>query len=475
MSNHSVRSVRSLQIEGSIHTLPISSWYERARERVWKKYGSCHGTAVSKRVYPQHGLLGYKVLIDGFNNTFSAPPNQGRGIHSGNAGQGNQPLSYGNFSEKERRKFQQMKIIMKRVVLEERRRQQVPQFTQRSSVTASQIVPTRVRKGPATKTKTTVPSHTGTSSSSELSHSLNQSVVSEPTRKHSKVKIALKERSSLGTMPSVLESSTLSILQSSNGKSIYPWERRLVEPKPFYCIAQNKWSSLKKKLFTLPQKPALQPVPSEESIALVNPQNSFSNLLTKTYSTLVSKLPLMAPITEQTFQPGLFPLDAYFLSTARPSMSSEVHPLKPSLELIASSQTLEPVANPLPNNTPTVDPQTLLDMESHLHLPERPKPFGVSPIKGPMDLQIHRSTMKSYERRSAAGTRTAAINCIQEATYFKGKSWLKQIEISKQMIKQQTQRTIRQAQIELNEKSARSPLRATVHPILASSKSVPVQ
>ncbi|CAF5094083.1 unnamed protein product, partial [Rotaria socialis] len=46
----------------------IIRWYERAREKVWKKYGGrlLYNPSQAKRIYPTQGLLGYKVLIDGF-------------------------------------------------------------------------------------------------------------------------------------------------------------------------------------------------------------------------------------------------------------------------------------------------------------------------------------------------------------------------------------------------------------------------
>ena len=54
--------------------MPFSfRWYERARERVWKKYGAQINNSIEiKRAYESKGLLGYKVWIDGFNNTFDA-------------------------------------------------------------------------------------------------------------------------------------------------------------------------------------------------------------------------------------------------------------------------------------------------------------------------------------------------------------------------------------------------------------------
>lgn len=61
-----------------------SRWYERAQERVWKKYGIKADSSLHlKRVYQRQGLLGYRVLIDGFNNTFDATSRKSQRHHFG--------------------------------------------------------------------------------------------------------------------------------------------------------------------------------------------------------------------------------------------------------------------------------------------------------------------------------------------------------------------------------------------------------
>lgn len=215
---------------------------------------------------------------------------------------------------------------------------------------------------------------------------------------------------------------------------------------------------------------------SQKSNPTQEPFLSLSNILTKTSSTLLNKLPAT---TTNSNGPGFYPLmsniDAYFVSTARPSLASESRQMKLNVESpISLSQTFEQSMN----NSQRLDPQTLLDMESHLHLPERSKPFAANPIKSSFDLQIHRSTIKTYERQSGTTARETAINCIQEAKFFKRKSWLKQIEISKEMVKQQTQRHIRQTKVNHVDKSSRIPLRATMDalvPTAAESKTIIVQ
>lgn len=69
----------------------------------------------------------------------------------------------------------------------------------------------------------------------------------------------------------------------------------------------------------------------------------------------------------------------------------------------------------------------------------------VSEIQPHSDQEIQQITLKSYERHASASMRVTAANCLQEATHFKGKSWLKKVEISKEMVKQCTKRRMQRA------------------------------
>lgn len=108
-----------------------------------------------------------------------------------------------------------------------------------------------------------------------------------------------------------------------------------------------------------------------------------------------------------------------------------------------------------------IDRNPIADVELNVPLPDYPVMVHPGPIKCRDDLKIHQSTIQSYERHASASTRTTAINCLEEATYFKRKSWLKQVEISKQMVKNKVQRRIRRDDAETNKKSSLLPLRAT--------------
>jgi len=74
---------------------------------------------------------------------------------------------------------------------------------------------------------------------------------------------------------------------------------------------------------------------------------------------------------------------------------------------------------------------------------------------------MRQSTFQSYERYASASIRSTAINCLQEASYFKRKSWLKQVEISKEMVKHKVQRRMRRADEKIMKKPKLLPLRAT--------------
>ncbi|CAF5132848.1 unnamed protein product, partial [Rotaria socialis] len=70
-------------------------------------------------------------------------------------------------------------------------------------------------------------------------------------------------------------------------------------------------------------------------------------------------------------------------------------------------------------------------------------------FKSRRDCELRQATVESYERYASAKTRSTAIHCLQEAGCFKGKSWLRQVEISKEMIKHTVKRRIRRANDEI--------------------------
>lgn len=96
--------------------------------------------------------------------------------------------------------------------------------------------------------------------------------------------------------------------------------------------------------------------------------------------------------------------------------------------------------------TINMEPPAINDLDNYIPLPERFSIQRSGPIKSHLDVDIHRSTVKPYERYASASTRRTAVRCLEEASFFKGKSWLKQVEISKEMMKHRVKQRIRRAE-----------------------------
>lgn len=92
-------------------------WYERAQVRVWKKHGVPIDTSAAlKRDALSRGLLGYKVLIDGFNNTFDASNASNCSAVSDKRSQTNEADRYIGYTNEERERILKMKAYMKKFV-----------------------------------------------------------------------------------------------------------------------------------------------------------------------------------------------------------------------------------------------------------------------------------------------------------------------------------------------------------------------
>ncbi|CAF4686041.1 unnamed protein product, partial [Rotaria sp. Silwood1] len=101
----------------------IIRWCERARERVWKKYGVQNDSSVDiKRTYQSKGLLGYKVLIDGFNNTFDASDESMCPVASSRKWQRDQTNRSGDCTNEECEKILKIKAHMEQFVADEQQR-----------------------------------------------------------------------------------------------------------------------------------------------------------------------------------------------------------------------------------------------------------------------------------------------------------------------------------------------------------------
>ena len=86
---------------------------------MWKKYGGrCSTVKRTKRIYPRQGLLGYKVLIDGYNNTFEMPVERDQPVRLRSDPGG---VNAG-FGPEEREKIIEMDQLMRQYVLDDDRR-----------------------------------------------------------------------------------------------------------------------------------------------------------------------------------------------------------------------------------------------------------------------------------------------------------------------------------------------------------------
>lgn len=98
----------------------ISSWYERAREKAWKKYGGrFYNPGQSKRVFPKTGLLGYKVLIDGCNHNFEVPTEQSRNAKKTSE---QDDFRYSLYTSEERMRIHQVRNAIKESSIDDRTR-----------------------------------------------------------------------------------------------------------------------------------------------------------------------------------------------------------------------------------------------------------------------------------------------------------------------------------------------------------------
>jgi hypothetical protein len=121
-----------------------------------------------------------------------------------------------------------------------------------------------------------------------------------------------------------------------------------------------------------------------------------------------------------------------------------------------SSERIIRSSNRLTNSLPA-DRGTMIDLDLCLPLPEHPLNLGVSSIKSRHDRDVREAALKSYERYASASTRSTAVNCLQEANHFKRKPWMKQVEISKEMVKHKVHRRMGRAD-ETNRRAALMPL-----------------
>jgi hypothetical protein len=188
---------------------------------------------------------------------------------------------------------------------------------------------------------------------------------------------------------------------------------------------------------------------------------------TSSYSALTTKLETVIDANKKDPPIIMSSVDAYTLSSTRMNMGFEQNQAAKRQALLTEikesvEKQLQDQTGKLTHSLPVFSERKSVDVETYIPLPDRPLPQRSSPIKSHLDLDIHQATVKSYERYASATTRSTAVRCLQEAAYFKGKSWLKQVEISKEMAKHHAKRRIRRADDEENHKPVLLPIRTNV-------------
>jgi hypothetical protein len=282
-----------------------------------------------------------------------------------------------------------------------------------------------------------IPASEGISSSSEFSTNFKRSITLVPDSKTFKSMLDIDNSSVTDLTPSTLVGAQ-QIKSKSN-----------VKPKRLSKTAYKILSSTNE----------------EEKLALPIIISPTSNAPTN-YSSLTNKLETVINANKKDFQPLMSSADAFTVSSSRMTFESNQRKITKKRELFTDIEQSvekqlkdqpEKITNPLSTSFP--NQRKTIDVEIFIPLPDHPTVQRSSPIKSRLDFDIRQATVKPYERYASATTRSTAVHCLQEAGYFKGKSWLKQVEIGKEMVKHHVKRRIRRADDETKHKPVLLPLR----------------
>ncbi|CAF3277865.1 unnamed protein product [Rotaria socialis] len=406
----------------------IIRWYERAREKVWKKYGGrlLYNPSQAKRIYPTQGLLGYKVLIDGFNNAFDVPIEQLRNVRSGGTTKSDRDNHYNTLDDDEQEKINKMKMFIKHFALDDRKRakQKAAENLQQSRrppllLSSSQTTLSKNRSVP--KSSKTI------SSSFELSNNQKQSK-----------NIDLK------------------------ASQLLRGNKNLSAPNAFTKpLEDNRILSDQIQRVRNPSDEASTTLSSQSSNLDGEDQYAIPVIMSPTVSTRVShssltnKLEAVATANIKDSQVMMSSADAYTFSSSRIALEKEQREIAKRQELFAQieqTQHHQSKETKKPMSTSVSSDREVIDIGTYIPLPDRPIVQRSNVFKSRRDCELRQATVESYERYASAKTRSTAIHCLQEAGCFKGKSWLRQVEISKEMIKHTVKRRIRRANDEINNK-----------------------
>jgi hypothetical protein len=186
----------------------------------------------------------------------------------------------------------------------------------------------------------------------------------------------------------------------------------------------------------------------------------------KTQLSMTNKSETVITNNKKDIQPKMSSADAYVLSSSLINLETERRKAAERRELFTQiKQSVENQPQPLQEKStnllsvPLPVDRKSIDVDTYIALPDHSTVRRLSPIKSHIDVDVRQSVVQPYERYASATTRSTAVNCLQEACYFKGKSWLKQVEISKEMVKHRAKRRIQRADKETSRRSPLLPLR----------------
>ncbi|CAF0910687.1 unnamed protein product [Adineta ricciae] len=404
----------------------IIRWCERAREIAWKKYGGQFMTSTqSKRVYPLHGLLGYKVLIDGFNNTFETPEEQLRHVRQSAAVKSNESARYLGFNEEERQKIFKTKLIVQDIALSER-------------IRAKQIAAENLRhtrRPPMLLSSPRKSINPNKQQPSVISDSIYSSSSSSNNQKQSN--ITLPELRRFESFPENDNTSTNDF--TSSVLSNVPARIQRIEDERKSAL--KSFPSIPAIVINEEEKPTLPPI----APPLLRASIAYPSLAKKSESIRT----MNKPDNDSVSMPSA---DAYGIASLR--INQEFHQRLETKRQELYSQTKQSVDD-IPNvypqkstnrlSVPKPSERQSIDIDTYIPLPDQPSLQRLTPIKSHIDVNIRQSTVQPYERYASASTRSTAVRCLEEAGYFKRKSWVKQVEISKEMVKSQVKKRIRRA------------------------------
>ncbi|CAF3910026.1 unnamed protein product [Rotaria sordida] len=430
----------------------IINWYERAREKVWKKYGGhLYNTSQGKRIYPKQGLLGYKVLIDGFNNTFEVPLEQLRNVRSGGSTiRSDQNDYYHILNDKEQEKINKMKIFIKNFALDERKRakQIAAENLQQSRRPRLLLLPqTKLNQNKSSKKiLKSIPS-----SSFEFSNKQKQLNRMDTNLKLSKI---------------ILKNENLSNTTNFTPSALV---KRLEENHLFDEKTKHLSKSSDESLSSSAESLRSSNLDDEETYALpviVSPTLNAHRY----HSSITNKLETVINVNKKDIhQTTMLSANAYAIPSSRIGLETEQRKTVKQKELF--TQTEQPIQKQPQYqskkstkllSTSYSSERKVIDIDTYIPLPDHSTTRCSNQLKSRRDCQIHQTTVQSYERYASATTRSTAIHCLQEAGNFKGKSWLKQVEMSKEMMKHMVKRRIHRTNNETNNKPILLPLRTNV-------------